>query len=157
MSHDRSHNRHGKVVHRLCSSYISSIKNLIGTLLSSLCQILIKEQLALFWLRSWLTNKPLKMSLNYQLTLRKGDLNLALRSWNHSKTEMFMRLWTFLREEKRLRTAGCLISSLIVVIDLVLLPKDFLKLKASTLMNYSLQLSTMRLHDCFLLLLHLRI
>jgi len=50
-----------------------------------------------------------------------------------------MRLWTFLREEKWSRTAGCLISSLIVIIDLVLLPKDFLKLKALTLMNYSLQ------------------
>ena len=38
MSHDGSHNRHGKVVHRPCSSCISSIENLIGTLLSSLCQ-----------------------------------------------------------------------------------------------------------------------
>jgi len=37
------------------------------------------------------------------------------------------------------------------------LPKDFLKSKALTLMNYSLQLSVMKLHDCFLLLLHLRI
>jgi len=50
-----------------------------------------------------------------------------------------MRLWTFLREEKWSRTAGCLISSLMVIIDLILLPKDFLKLKALTLMNYSLQ------------------
>ena len=50
MSHDRSHDRHGKVVYRLCSSYLSSIKNLMGTLLSSLCQLLNKEQLALFWL-----------------------------------------------------------------------------------------------------------
>jgi len=157
MSHDRSHNRHGKVVHRLCSSYISSIKNLIGTLLSSLCQILIKEQLALFWLRSWLTNKPLKMSLNYQLTLRKGDLNLALRSWNCSKIEMFMRLWTFLRKEKQSRTAGYLTSSPMVITDLVLLPKDFLKLKALTLMNYFLQLFTIKLHNCFLLLLYSRI
>ena len=54
MSHDRSHDRHGKVVHRLCSSCISNIENLIGTLLSSPCQTLIKEQLALFQLRSWL-------------------------------------------------------------------------------------------------------
>ena len=47
ISHDRSYDRHGKVVHRLCSSCISSVGNLIGTLLSS-CQMLIKEQLALF-------------------------------------------------------------------------------------------------------------
>ena len=53
-SHDRSYDRHGKVVHRPCSSYISSVRNLTETLLSSPCQMLIKEQLALFWLRSWL-------------------------------------------------------------------------------------------------------
>jgi len=47
-SHDRSHDRHGKVVHRLCSSCISSIENLTGTLLSFLCQSLSKEQLVLF-------------------------------------------------------------------------------------------------------------
>jgi len=41
-----SHNRHGKIVHRLCSSCISSVENLTGTLLSSPCQTLIKEQLA---------------------------------------------------------------------------------------------------------------
>ena len=157
MSYDRSHDRHGKVVHRPCSSYISSIENLTETLSSSLCQMLIKEQLALFWLRSWLTNKPLKMSLNYQLTLRKGGLNLALRSWNCSKIEIFMRLWTFLRKEKWSRTAGYLTSSLMVVTDLVLLPKDFLKLKTLTLMNYSLQLFVIKLYDCFLLLLYLRI
>ena len=50
MSHDRSHDRHGKEVHRLCSSCISSIEVLMGTLSSSLCQLLNKEQLALFWL-----------------------------------------------------------------------------------------------------------
>ena len=50
MSHDRSHDRHGKVVHRLCSSYISSVENLMGTLSSSFCQLLNKKQLALFWL-----------------------------------------------------------------------------------------------------------
>jgi len=50
MSHDGSHDRHKKVVHRPCSSCISSIENLTGTLLSSLCQSLNKEQLALFWL-----------------------------------------------------------------------------------------------------------
>jgi len=49
MSHDQSHDMHGKIVHRLCSSCISSVKNLTGTLLSSLCQLLNKEQLALFW------------------------------------------------------------------------------------------------------------
>jgi len=48
MSHDGSHDRHGKVVHRPYSSCISSVENLMGTLLSSLCQSLSKEQLALF-------------------------------------------------------------------------------------------------------------
>ena len=46
MSHDRSHDSHGKEVHRPCSSCISSVENLMGTLLSSPCQTLIKEQLA---------------------------------------------------------------------------------------------------------------
>jgi len=48
ISHDRLHDRHGKVVHRLCSSCINSVENLIGTLSSSLYQLLNKEQLALF-------------------------------------------------------------------------------------------------------------
>jgi len=48
MSYDWSHDRCGKIVHRPCSSCISSIENLTGTLLSSLCQSLNKEQLALF-------------------------------------------------------------------------------------------------------------
>ena len=43
-SHDGSHDRCGKVVHRPYSSCISSIKNLTGTLSSSLCQLLNKEQ-----------------------------------------------------------------------------------------------------------------
>jgi len=46
VSHDKSHDRHGKKVHGPCSSYISSIENLTGTLSSSPCQTLIKEQLA---------------------------------------------------------------------------------------------------------------
>jgi len=46
--HMMSHDRHGNIVHRPCSSCISSIENLTGTLLSSLCQLLNKEQLALF-------------------------------------------------------------------------------------------------------------
>jgi len=37
--HMMSHDRHGKTVHRPCSSYISSIENLTGTLLSSSCQL----------------------------------------------------------------------------------------------------------------------
>ena len=45
-SHDKSHDRHGKIVHRPCSSCISSVENLTGTLSSSPCQTLIKEQLA---------------------------------------------------------------------------------------------------------------
>jgi len=35
----RSHDDHGKVVHRPCSSCISSIENLMGTLSSSPCQL----------------------------------------------------------------------------------------------------------------------
>ena len=50
ISHDGSHDKYGKVVHRPCSSCISSVKNLMGTLSSSLCQSLNKEQLALFQL-----------------------------------------------------------------------------------------------------------
>jgi len=50
MSHDGSHDRHGKVVHRPCSSWISSVENLIRTLSSFLCQSLNKKQLALFQL-----------------------------------------------------------------------------------------------------------
>jgi len=46
MSQSQSHDEHGKIVHRPCSSFISSIKNLTGTLSSSLCQLLNKEQLA---------------------------------------------------------------------------------------------------------------
>ena len=46
MSHDKSHDRHGKAVHRPCSSCISSVENLTRTLSSSPCQMLIKEQLA---------------------------------------------------------------------------------------------------------------
>jgi len=34
-----SHDEYGKVVHRPCSSCISSVQNLIGTLLSSPCQL----------------------------------------------------------------------------------------------------------------------
>ena len=48
-SHE-SYNRHGKIVHRPCSSCISSVENLTRTLSSSFCQLLNKEQLALFWL-----------------------------------------------------------------------------------------------------------
>ena len=39
MSHDKSHDGCKKTVHRLCSSYISSIENLTGTLSSSSCQL----------------------------------------------------------------------------------------------------------------------
>ena len=45
-SHDESYDRHGKIVYRPYSSCISSVENLTGTLSSSPCQTLIKEQLA---------------------------------------------------------------------------------------------------------------
>ena len=35
ISHDKSPDEYGKVVHKPCSSYISSVENLIGTPLSS--------------------------------------------------------------------------------------------------------------------------
>jgi len=38
-SHDESHDECGKVVHRPCSSYISSVENLMGTPSSSPCQL----------------------------------------------------------------------------------------------------------------------
>jgi len=50
LHHMMSHDRHEKVVRRPCGSCISSVENLMGTLLSSLCQSLNKEQLALFQL-----------------------------------------------------------------------------------------------------------
>ena len=50
MSHNESYDGHGKKVHRPCSSCISSVENLTRTLLSSLCQSLNEEQLALFQL-----------------------------------------------------------------------------------------------------------
>jgi len=37
--HNESHDKYGKVVHRLCSSCISSIQKITGTLLSSSCQL----------------------------------------------------------------------------------------------------------------------
>jgi len=43
MSHDGLHDECGKVVHRLYSSYISSIQKIIGTLLSSPCQLRLGE------------------------------------------------------------------------------------------------------------------
>jgi len=39
MSYGKSHDKCGKVVHRPCSSCISSIENLMETLSSSLCQL----------------------------------------------------------------------------------------------------------------------
>jgi len=47
MSHDQSHDRCGKIVHRPCSSCISSVENLTGTPSSSLCQMLNKETIGL--------------------------------------------------------------------------------------------------------------
>ena len=47
MSHDESHDRCGKIVHRLCSSCISSVENLTRTLSSSFCQTLNKETVGL--------------------------------------------------------------------------------------------------------------
>ena len=46
MSHDESHDKHGEIVHRPCSSCISSVENPTRTPSSSPCQTLIKEQLA---------------------------------------------------------------------------------------------------------------
>jgi len=48
ISHDESYDKHGKIVHRPCSSCISSVENLMRTLSSFLCQSLNEEQLALF-------------------------------------------------------------------------------------------------------------
>ena len=46
MSHDRSYNEYGKVVHRPCSSCISSVENLTETPLSSPCQLRLKVGLS---------------------------------------------------------------------------------------------------------------
>ena len=45
-SHDGSHDECGKVVHRPCSSCISNIENLTGTLLSFPCQLGLEEWLS---------------------------------------------------------------------------------------------------------------
>jgi len=45
-SHMMSHDECGKVVHRPCSSYISSIEDLIETLLSSPCQLRLEVDLS---------------------------------------------------------------------------------------------------------------
>ena len=39
MSYSKSHDKCGKVVYRPCSSCISSVENLMGTLSSSPCQL----------------------------------------------------------------------------------------------------------------------
>jgi len=57
-----------------------------------------------------------------------------------------MTLYTFLREEKQPRITGYLTLSLMLIIDLDLLQKNFLRLRELTLMNYSLQLSAMKQH-----------
>ena len=62
ISHNGSYDRYGKVVHRPCSSCISSVENLMGTLLSSLCQMLIKS--------SWL-NSGLELALWYEDSKRQ--------------------------------------------------------------------------------------
>jgi len=43
MSHDGPYDKCGKTVHRPCSSCISSVENLMGTLLSSPCQLELGE------------------------------------------------------------------------------------------------------------------
>jgi len=73
MSYNRSHDRHGKVVHRPCSNCISSIENLTRTLLSSLCQSLNKEQLALFQLGVYWLYSSLEFSF---LTSELSSLHL---------------------------------------------------------------------------------
>ena len=62
---------------------------------------------------------------------------------------MSMKLWPFLIEEKQSRIARYPTLSLIVIIDLDLLQKDFIRLKELTLINYSLQLSAMRQYAYF--------
>jgi len=44
--HMRSHDGCGKVVHRLCSSFISSIENLMETPSSSSCQLRLRVDLS---------------------------------------------------------------------------------------------------------------
>ena len=37
--YDKSYDKYGKVIHRPCSSYISSVQKITGTPLSSPCQL----------------------------------------------------------------------------------------------------------------------
>jgi len=48
----KSHDNHGKVVHRPCNNCISSVQEIHKDSISFPCQALIKEQLVLFQLRS---------------------------------------------------------------------------------------------------------
>jgi len=88
---------------------------------------------------------------------KKRWLESCLEELKSLKDKYFYEIVDLPKGKKAVKITGCLISSLMVIINLILLPKDFLKSKALTLMNYSLQLSAMKLRDCFLLLLHLRI
>ena len=54
-----SHDKCGKVVHRPCSSSISSVENLMGTLLSSPCQLRLGVDLS--YLGSSLTSLHIKL------------------------------------------------------------------------------------------------
>jgi len=73
MSHDGSHDRCGKTVHRPCSSCISSIENLTGTPLSSPCQLgkgrCLSHYIDLFWLRRKSTEKVPRYGINNVDTL----------------------------------------------------------------------------------------
>ena len=60
-----------------------------------------------------------------------------------------MKLWFSLIEEEQSRIARYSTLSLMVIIDLDLLQKDFIRSKELTLMNYSLQLSDMRQYAYF--------
>ena len=68
-----SHDRHGKIVHRPCSNCISSVENLIGTLSSSFCQSLNKEQLALFWLGVQLSYKDGRNKIHFWYCPSKAE------------------------------------------------------------------------------------
>ena len=106
---------------------------------------------------SCLISKNLENITKLPADIQKKWLEFYLEKLKLLKTEMSMDLWTSLKDRKWLGIVRYLISSLIVITDLDLLQKNFLKSKELILTNYSLQLSTIRWHTCFWLLLFLKI
>ena len=101
--------------------------------------------------------KTFKDVTKLQANSKKRWLESCLKELKSLKDRDIYEIMDLSKRRKAVKNCWMFNISLIAVIDLLLLLKDFFKLKASTLMNYSLQLFVMKLYDYFLELLHLRI